>query len=494
MSCGCNDSSSSSYPYNGACCLDVPYPQVSHESVPSLIDNLTTALYGGFYNPSTQTGFITKSVVNGRIRWNIPCDPNNTSTLNNIPRNSGEGLLCYLLRAMNLSGGTLGFVTATGVQTLSNKTLDSTCSFLGTLGPDVVTTTGVQTLSNKTLDASCSFLGTLGAGVVTSSSIANGAIVDADINASAAIANSKLAGAPTNLNTASTIVLRDGSGNFSAGTITGSLSGNATTATTATTATNFSGSLAGDVTGTQSSTSVVKVNGASVPASKTIVGTNSSGQIVDASSATLANSTTGTATYATNLSGGAAGSLPYQTGSGATTTLPLGTTGKILTAGASAPQWATDHLGSTTNDSASAGYVGEWVAASVASGSAITLTTTATTYSITSISLTAGDWEVRGMGAIHLSTTILNYVRVAVSTASSAITIPTGSYDGSNSLFSTSAPASLSTTLGTTDINLATKSMRVSLSATTTIYLVAYSAFTGTAPTAYGNIEARRLR
>src|SRR6478752_1282036 len=50
----------------------------------------------------------------------------------------------------------------------------------------------------------------------------------------------------TSTNTASTIVKRDASGNFSAGTITGSLSGNATTATsatsatTATTATNFS--------------------------------------------------------------------------------------------------------------------------------------------------------------------------------------------------------------------------------------------------------------
>ena len=42
----------------------------------------------------------------------------------------------------------------------------------------------------------------------------------------------------TNSNTASTIVFRDGSGNFSAGTITASLSGNATSATTATTATN----------------------------------------------------------------------------------------------------------------------------------------------------------------------------------------------------------------------------------------------------------------
>lgn len=59
--------------------------------------------------------------------------------------------------------------------------------------------------------------------------------------------------AATNSNTVSTIVKRDASGNFSAGTITATLSGNATTATTAT---NFSGSLSGDVTGTQSATQI----------------------------------------------------------------------------------------------------------------------------------------------------------------------------------------------------------------------------------------------
>jgi hypothetical protein len=53
-------------------------------------------------------------------------------------------------------------------------------------------------------------------------------------------------------NVASTVVSRDGSGNFSAGTITATLSG---------TATNFSGSLSGDVTGNQSSTVVALVGG-----------------------------------------------------------------------------------------------------------------------------------------------------------------------------------------------------------------------------------------
>jgi hypothetical protein len=51
----------------------------------------------------------------------------------------------------------------------------------------------------------------------------------------------------TNANTANYVVQRDVSGNFSAGTITANLNG---------TATNFSGSLSGDVTGTQSSTVV----------------------------------------------------------------------------------------------------------------------------------------------------------------------------------------------------------------------------------------------
>ncbi|MDD3875189.1 MAG: DUF1566 domain-containing protein [Bacteroidales bacterium] len=78
-------------------------------------------------------------------------------------------------------------------------------------------------------------------GVLSSSLIVNG-----DISNAAAITDSKLAAitttgkvansatTATSVNTANSIVLRDASGNFSAGTITGSLSGNATSATTAT--------------------------------------------------------------------------------------------------------------------------------------------------------------------------------------------------------------------------------------------------------------------
>ena len=105
-------------------------------------------------------------------------------------------------------------------------------------------------------------------GTVTSTMIADGAIVNADINASAAIADTKLATistagkvansatTATNANTASAIVARDASGNFSAGTITanvtgnvsgssGSTTGNAATATALATARDFQ--LLGDV-------------------------------------------------------------------------------------------------------------------------------------------------------------------------------------------------------------------------------------------------------
>jgi hypothetical protein len=97
----------------------------------------------------------------------------------------------------------------------------------------------------------------------------------------------------TAANTASALVARDASGNFSAGTITANLSGNAATATSATSATtattagsaatagsatNFTGTLAGDVTGTQSATVVSSIGGvAAANFARTDVGNTFSG-------------------------------------------------------------------------------------------------------------------------------------------------------------------------------------------------------------------------
>jgi hypothetical protein len=106
-------------------------------------------------------------------------------------------------------------------------------------------------------------------GTVTSTMILDGTILNADINASAGIVDTKLATistaskvsnsatTATSANTASAIVARDASGNFTAGTITGNLTGTASAATLAATATALATgrtiSLTGDVTGTTGS-------------------------------------------------------------------------------------------------------------------------------------------------------------------------------------------------------------------------------------------------
>jgi hypothetical protein len=69
-------------------------------------------------------------------------------------------------------------------------------------------------------------------------------------------------------------------------------------------------------------------------------------------SATEYTGNASTATTATNVTGGAAGSIVYQTGSGATTTLGLGTAGFALIAGASAPVWTKKKHAETLSTSA----------------------------------------------------------------------------------------------------------------------------------------------
>jgi hypothetical protein len=117
-------------------------------------------------------------------------------------------------------------------------------------------------------------------GTITSTMLLNGTILNADINASAGIVDTKLATistagkvsnsatTATNANTASAIVARDASGNFSAGTITATLNGNASTVTT-------NANLTGDVTSTGNATSIAPgvIVDADVNASAAIAGT-----------------------------------------------------------------------------------------------------------------------------------------------------------------------------------------------------------------------------
>jgi hypothetical protein len=143
-------------------------------------------------------------------------------------------------------------------------------------------------------------------------------------------------------------------------------------------------------------------------------------------------------------------------------------------------------LGTTTNNSADTGVVGEYLVSTV-SNSTVSLTTN-TAANITSLSLTAGDWDV--VGNLQLgtaATTNLAYWYSTISTSSG--TLATSSVAASNVASPTGG-----TVFGENAFTLLSPTVRISLSATTTVYLVAQAGFTVSTLTAGGTIRARRIR
>lgn len=143
--------------------------------------------------------------------------------------------------------------------------------------------------------------------------------------------------------------------------------------------------------------------------------------------------------------------------------------------------------GTTTNDSAGTGLVGEYVSATVASGSAVSLTTD-TPANVTSISLTAGDWDVWVTGQFGGGgTTTVGYYATSISTTSATLSTAddrrTFSYGGAATIFG--GLARVTSNCGAT---------RVSISSTTTVYMVAQAGFGVSTMNAYGTIHARRVR
>jgi hypothetical protein len=142
-------------------------------------------------------------------------------------------------------------------------------------------------------------------------------------------------------------------------------------------------------------------------------------------------------------------------------------------------------VGTTTNDSAAAGNVGETVL-----GNQTTLTNfpTSTQWGdLTSISLTAGDWLVWGTYEIVNNGGTTTEYQIAITSTSGNST--TGFTNGLNN-FQTRA-ASLT---GTNDGQLTVSAVRFSLTGTTTVYLKYEATWSTTAPQAYGNIRALRIR
>jgi hypothetical protein len=137
-------------------------------------------------------------------------------------------------------------------------------------------------------------------------------------------------------------------------------------------------------------------------------------------------------------------------------------------------------IGTTTNNNADAGKVGEVISSTVLAASSVPLTTN-TIANITSISLTAGDWDVSGNVFFNASS---GCTYVACWSSSTSATQPDNSeVSGTNEVL---------TTMTVNGWCVPTK--RYSLSGTTTVYLSCISTFAAGTNIACGNIFGRRAR
>ena len=165
----------------------------------------------------------------------------------------------------------------------------------------------------------------------------------------------------------------------------------------------------------------------------------------------------------------------------ATNTFPLVTSSNTVT------YTATSQIpGSTTNDSASAGNIGEFISSVVLQGAAVSVSATVTPTNITSLSHTAGDWDCwgdiwTGPAASTVTTIVLGWI----STASA--TFPTAAANSSYTQAGTGATAGQA-------YGYPIGQVRESLSGTTTIYVTGAPVFTVSTMSIYGGIFSRRRR
>jgi hypothetical protein len=127
-----------------------------------------------------------------------------------------------------------------------------------------------------------------------------------------------------------------------------------------------------------------------------------------------------------------------------------------------------------------AGFIGEEIRSAIGSGSAVTSTTTTVT-NVTSVSLTAGIWNVSGI-VMFTGMTTATLQKASIGTTSATI----GTL-GDNAIQGVFA----STTAG--DFGLSIPAYRISLATTTTVYLVGEGTYSAGTGALYGRISATRV-
>lgn len=141
--------------------------------------------------------------------------------------------------------------------------------------------------------------------------------------------------------------------------------------------------------------------------------------------------------------------------------------------------------GTNTNDSASAGFKGEYISSTIASASAVSLTNN--TYAdVTSIDLTAGDWDVSAIVVFSGVGVTGTEFGGGIGTASGNSS--TGTSFGDNFADTSNAPTA------TANPGVSIPTFRISLPSSSTRYLKGFALFSLGSVKAYGRISARRVR
>jgi len=203
---------------------------------------------GSVANSLTAGTYLTGSAYNGSAPYTWTVDATSANTASKVVARDASGNFSAGTITAALSGNATTATTATNVAggaanqiVYNSATGTSTFAAAPTASNQALTWNGAAfawadgTISGVPLGSNLGTLtlGTSGTGLSGSATYngSSGATFTVTSNA-------------TSANTVSTVVARDGSGNFSAGTITAALNGNASTATSATTATNVAGGAA----------------------------------------------------------------------------------------------------------------------------------------------------------------------------------------------------------------------------------------------------------
>ncbi len=225
-------------------------------------------------------------VANNATTVTIATDATNNNTPSTLVSRDGTGNFSATTITANMIGSASANVLLSGdtmsgsLQLPAGTAAAPSLTFTGSTATGLSASAGTLSLNtNGTSQITISPTGLVAipglsnAGILHTDALGNlstSLIINSDIDSAAAITDSKLAtitsagkianSATTaaSSNIANALVARDSSGDFTAGTITATLNGNALSATNAA---NFAGTLTGDVTGTQSATVVNTVGG-----------------------------------------------------------------------------------------------------------------------------------------------------------------------------------------------------------------------------------------